>query len=456
MTHLGALPQSIPAPAEPRRRDPGPVAVSATSGRSLIVVFGIAGYLWAIHSSIRVAAVAIVVALLGLVFDSGKIKMPATLWWLAGFVLWAAIGAFQSVAPTLSEQALIGYVKIWLIFLVALNVAHNRFEWERFAIIWLAVFALYPVRGTLFNLFAGITTQGRYSWNFIFSNPNDLATLTLPILALSVAMAQTATRAWVRWASIVGAILLPALIFATQSRGGILALATLLLLALTYHRKRMQAVALLACTAGAITIAAPSTVWNRLAGIKSVTSSTTRAGADQYGSADQRFEIWRVGQAIIADNPVFGVGVGTYNKVHAAYATGGRFRATARGERDTHSMYLHTAAETGIPGLLLLGGVILTVVLSAWRTVRLEEIDPRDATRIRTLVFGLVAFLQASIFATMEHLPFLYLYLALLYSAVEAAKQRVAAPRPAPAPVPSHLMSLPRRQVAPLPGRRRT
>jgi O-antigen ligase len=380
--------------------------------------------------------------------------MPAALWWLAGFVIWAAIGAFQSAAPTLSEQALIGYVKIWLIFLVALNVARTRFEWERFAVIWLAIFALYPVRGTLFNLFEGITTQGRYSWNFIFSNPNDLATLTLPILGLSLAMAQTASRAWVRWASIVGAILLPALIFATQSRGGILALATLLLLAMTYHRKRLQALVILACIAGAITIAAPSAVWNRLAGLKSATSSETRAGADQYGSADQRFEIWRVGQAIIADNPVFGVGVGTYNKVHAQYAAGGRFRATARGERDTHSLYLHAAAETGIPGLLLLGGMVLSVVLNAWRTLRSKEVDPRDATRIRTLLFGLVAFLQASIFATMEHLPFLYLYLALIYVAVEAAKDRIAAPVPVPLPAP--VMTLPRRHLTPLPGRRRT
>ena len=27
---------------------------------------------------------------------------------------------------------------------------------------------------------------GRYAWNFIFSNPNDLAALTLPILAMSI------------------------------------------------------------------------------------------------------------------------------------------------------------------------------------------------------------------------------------------------------------------------------
>jgi hypothetical protein len=47
----------------------------------------------------------------------------------------------------------------------------------------------------------------------------------------------------------------------------------------------------------------------------------------------------------------------------------------------------------------------------------------------------LIAFMQASIFATMEHLPFLYLYLALIYSAVEASKDRTATLPVAPGPV---------------------
>ena len=50
-----------------------------------------------------------------------------------------------------------------------------------------------------------------------------------------------------------------------------------------------------------------------------------------------------------------------------------------------------------------------------WREVgRLNKSDPTSATALRTLLFGLIAFLQACLFATMTHLPFLYLYLAVI------------------------------------------
>jgi O-antigen ligase len=395
-----------------------------------------AGYLFAIHSSKPVAAVAIAIGLVGLVLDQARFRVSAPVWWFAGLIGWAGLGYVQAERPELTAPALWAYAKLWLIFLVAINVATTRREWRRFAIAWLAIYALYPVRGTLFNIAAGITEQGRYAWNFVFVNPNDLATLTLPVLALAIAMAQTLPKGIFRWGAIGGAIILPAIIFATQSRGGILALGTLLLLVITHHRRRLQAAVVVACTAGAIAVAAPSAVWSRLAGLKYATRVEELAAVDQYGSADQRFEIWRVARAIVADHPVLGVGLHGYNKVHAEYARSSRFRPTARGERDPHSTYLHTAAETGIPGLLLLTGVILSVVIPAWRTMRRPGLSPEDATLIRTLLFGLIAFLQAALFATMEHLPFLYLYLALIYTGTRVAEEDVPA-REAPAKAPA-------------------
>ena len=56
-----------------------------------------------------------------------------------------------------------------------------------FLAFWLACFAFYPVRGALFNYYLYHENLfGRAIWNYIFSNPNDLAAFC--ILQLSMAL----------------------------------------------------------------------------------------------------------------------------------------------------------------------------------------------------------------------------------------------------------------------------
>lgn len=75
------------------------------------------------------------------------------------------------------------------------------------------------------------------------------------------------------------------------------------------------------------------------------------AGEDRLDAINEegggRLDFWRAGLAVIADNPILGVG----------YAQSPRVLGEARylGEpRPLHNLYLQTAAEMGIPGLILL------------------------------------------------------------------------------------------------------
>lgn len=413
----------------------GHVVEALPARRSWLVSIGALAYLWAIHSSqAPIAGAAIVLSLVGLMVDGAPVRIPPALWWFAAFLAWNLIGYSQAEYPDRTSAALVEYGKLGLIFLVAINVARTRREWQRFVVCWLAIFAAYPVRGTLLNMMSGISEQGRYAWNRTFSNPNDLATIILPMLALTLALALTAPKGWPRRGAFAGAILLPALIFATQSRGGILALGTMMLFVLTHQRRRLRMLGLALCAAGAVAVAAPAAVWDRLAGLKHATSTEQLGEVDRFGSADQRYEIWKVAAAMTRDHPIFGIGAGGYPKVHAEYAGTSRFRATARGERDTHSMYLNISAESGVVGLLLLMGVILSVALHAWKAIRDPTTPVPDGIRLRMLLIGLIGFLQAAIFDTMGHLPFLYLYLAIMYAAAEASKQPFLVPALAPAP----------------------
>lgn len=410
-----------------------PPAAAPSRGRGVTLAFlGLALYLWVIHSyRVPLGTTAIAIGLVGVLLGGASIRLPRSLALFGGFILWAAVTAPLARDFGLTIDALEVFVKLWLIGLVASNVANSRRELYLLVVVWLGFFALYPVRGTFFNFFSGVTHFGRYAWNFTFANPNDLAALTLPMLAMAVMVLQAErTSRWVRWSALAGVILLPLLIVITQSRGGIIALATMALLILAQYRRQARGLAIGVLVAGVVAIAAPPEAWERLSGLSE--ARTDLGAVDEEGSADQRFEIWRVAVAMAADRPLTGVGLGNYAEAHAEYAQSSQFRQTARGRRDTHSIYLNALAETGVLGLVLLLGVLISALGSALRTARrVASTDLAAARQLRTLAIGLVAIMQAGIFGTLHSVAFLYLYLGVLTSATVILGQVGGAPVPA-------------------------
>jgi O-antigen ligase len=193
------------------------------------------------------------------------------------------------------------------------------------------------------------------------------------------------------------------------------------LLVLVQYRRQARSFAVLVLVAGAIGLAAPPEVWTRLGGLSKAGDTATLGQVDVEGSADQRFEIWRVAGAIIVDHPVMGVGLGGYPQTHAEYARSSRFKPIARGSRDTHSIYLNVMAETGVVGLALLLGMLGTALWQGRSAVKeLSSHDPGAAKQLQTLMIGLIAFMQAGLFASLHRVAFLYVYLGVLTTAIFA------------------------------------
>jgi len=218
------------------------------------------------------------------------------------------------------------------------------------------------------------------------------------------------------------------MIFLTQSRGGIIALSILIVFTLLGQRRRARSFAILIGVAGLIAIVAPSSVWTRLRGLKNATDSAQLAEVDPEGSAEQRYEIWKVGLRISQDYPLTGVGLGVYPYVHAKYAEMPIFKPTARGLRDTHSTYINVLAETGLPGLLIFMSLLVTSFVHAERIRRrIRPSFKREAQQLLFLELGIGCFLIAGIFGTYGHLSFLYLYLALMYAMAETSLEEAVA-----------------------------
>lgn len=116
----------------------------------------------------------------------------------------------------------------------------------------------------------------------------------------------------------------------------------------------------------------------------------TRLTEDDRGSVSSRLPSMEVAAAVIADNPLLGIGLNSYR------TEAPRYDDTPRMVTDeliaVHNMYLHMAAEGGVPAALLFLLLLAPVLWRGWLTVRYSE-DVFLRTLALGLLNGLLAFL---------------------------------------------------------------
>jgi len=380
----------------------------------------LAFYLWVIHSYKLPAGDMAVLALgLGVLARGGKIRLPGQLMVFGIFILWATFGLAVSANVGTSTDALMDLVKLWIISFLIVNVVRTPAELRFMTIVWLGVFALYPIRGALFNQFICRCTEGgRVAWNFIFENPNDLATLCLFPMAAAAGIASVERNRFFRLAGMAGVGVLALVIMLTQSRGAMLALGVAVILLPLTSRRRMRDILVLSIALGGAALVAPKGVWQRLAGLTNASVDEGMQGVDEEGSAAARWQIWEIAGAVIRDNPLTGVGIGMMPETNRWAANRLGLQWSVGGLRDTHSTYLRTAAETGIIGLALylaMWGFAMAALSRARKAIR--TVRPREHQFLTFLHLSVIAFLVASIFGTYSSLSFTYLMLAYLWLA---------------------------------------
>jgi len=344
-------------------------------------------------------------------------RFPAPLFLLSAFMVLISI-TFQSTQyRSYVFQPLEDMFKVCTILLVAVSVLDSRARVRFFMFYYLAVFALFPVRGGLFNWFIySATTQGRVGWNHLFENPNDFAALMLFPYGLVVTLWLTERSKVVRVLALFGVAALPLVIFLTQSRGGILALAGGVFAYFVLQGKgRAKTMLTIGAVAGILVLFAPSGVWERMSSLSSATQSGNLESANDRRSAEQRFEIWRVAWSVHEAFPVTGVGWGAYPNAHSEFSRRPGIESIARGARDAHNTYLTLLGETGWIGFCTWLSMIGLISMSAVRAMRrIRPYAPKYAMQIKMVLLALLSFAMAGMFGTFAHMSFLYLHLALL------------------------------------------
>ena len=428
----GIPPASAPSTAPTADALPPEVATERWPWRGVqwtLTYVGFLGYIFAITTyRVPIGDVSIVVALLGLLTMKEPVRVPGLLKGLGVLLLWGTVGWAVSDYPQLVYLRLNMMVKLWLIALVAANALRTRQQVRFFLVFWLGCFALYPVRGAFFNYYVyGETLFGRALWNYIFSNPNDLAAYCILQLAMALGLNAIEGKGPVRLATRIGLLLVPLLILLTKSRGAFLGFAVFLLFALWGQKRRGRAIGITLLIASAVIAIAPKNTLDRVFALRRIEQTGNVAAADAEGSAEQRYEIWKVARRIIRENPVTGVGLGAYPMAHDLASRQPQFNPTAWGRRDTHSTYLNVTAEAGFVGLAIFLASYLSVFLSVEGTRRkLKTLRPRTAHVLYAMEVGGAGFFVAAIFGSMAHVSFLVLHVVTMWSIAELMKREVA------------------------------
>lgn len=229
-------------------------------------------------------------------------------------------------------------------------------------------------------------------------DPNDFAFFLLPAIALGLAMRRTTRR---RWPWDVATVVILVAVLGTLSRGALVGLAAMAVLAVGAGLVRLRgAVALatvVAVVAGLIAVTFPSLV--------SVSLQQKDFVAQQ--NVSERLQLWTAAADMTVDHPVLGMGPGAFSLYH------GDFMSSLPDDVNhpldvAHNTWLELSSELGLLGLLAFMALLVVAFTQAWSVWRRHR-DPLAAA----VCVGLVGTAAAATFVTEQYYLPMWLLCAL-------------------------------------------
>jgi O-antigen ligase len=253
-----------------------------------------------------------------------------------------------------------------------------------------------------------------------FGNPNNLAAVILPALALAAFMGFSSRRMSERWLLAACGAFLVFTLFLTQSRGGLIGFGVMCVAAIVFGGPaRPRAAALAIVIAGVallyFAILAPSSVRDRV---------TSISFAESTGRAD----LWTVAYEAAQDHPVQGVGIDNFVVVAPRYLERNvgieHADVLLRGQTGVHNTYLNALTELGIIGLLIFLALLASIFGVAVRAVHAlaRARDVESELLARGLIAGVAGMLTAYFFFTAQFEKQLWLVLGALIAVSTLAR----------------------------------
>jgi probable O-glycosylation ligase (exosortase A-associated) len=314
------------------------------------------------------------------------------------FLLLGTLSAYSAVSTGMVLKTLIVMAKSLAVFFIMYSVV-NTIEKLR-ALIW-TYSGLHCILAILaFGLFftTGQRNFGDLGASFL-GDENDSAMALLIMIPYSFFMLRATKHKLIRTVLVVGMVFSSAAVLFSFSRGAFVGFMSMVIYMWAKSpRKRLTAVVLAIFVAGLFAVM-PGEYWERI-------ESTKEYGTE--GSAQGRIDAWKGGINMMLDNPMFGAGLGNFNRVYGTEYNTISARWTA-----AHSLYIQFIGELGVPGLIF----IVTTILLTFRTIRTVRRGCRGRTEpefvaLATIVTaaecGFVAYLVSTTFLNSMAHPHLW------------------------------------------------
>jgi len=266
-----------------------------------------------------------------------------------GWYAWAALVAWAGLTflwtPDLPESQRVFGIVLQNFLIMTVLAVYPVEEVEFRAII--AITALGGIGSALYAIFSHSFDGARLTLvgaGGLATDPNQFATSFVLPIALTLAIGLSSRRLLLRVACFAGVALMMVGILMTASRGGLIALALLLLYFAFRSRHRLQIMSV-----GAVSLALTAffpQVWGRF------------IHDEGAGSGSGRTFIWEVGWHAIKEHWLLGTGIGSFPETYDVNFLG-VFQQQLQGwHRPSHNIVIGTWVELGVIGLV--------IVLWAW------------------------------------------------------------------------------------------
>jgi hypothetical protein len=329
------------------------------------------------------------------------------------------------------SEAVVDFAKDFALLLCLVYPLESRPDsWKR--TIWLMILAatILTALGT-YQTFSGNTDQDFFGFSkFIqaqiikgqedggrlsgpIDDPNFWAQALVGVFPLVLYRILDEKKLWLRAIAAVSAFLLAFSILSTYSRGAFLAMILVLVLIAIERRVKFSLVFLVTLAIFALMPFLPTGFTDRLETL----SIFTKEDANVQSEASFRGRTSEMLAAVnmFSDHPFLGVGKGNYVVYYQDYAS--RLGLEQRTEdRQAHSLYLETAAETGIFGLVTFAGLIIALLgglNQARHSLKKLPDYAHWSTWIISIQMSILAYLISSIFLHSDYLRYLWLLVAL-------------------------------------------
>jgi O-antigen ligase len=347
---------------------------------------------------------------------------------LVALLVWAALSYTWAADPSTALGGAGRFALVMMLVPIAFSAVNKREQ-----VPWiLAAFVIGALISGLYGFLHPVAITNRDAGRLAgtIGDSNAEATVlaaAIPLLISLVGVIERSAR--LKLAALIGVLILFASLVDTLSRGGLIALAAMLLGAVVFGgRWRRRAVLLLVvgvvATVGYYFVLAPASSLQR------VTMNDTSG----------RSSLWTIALRVIKTHPLLGVGTDNFIVVESHYINQpGAIQAlfVVNTPKVTHNTFLEAATDLGIPGLLMLlavlGFAIRAAVRAAWIFERLG--DRQMELMSRAIVLALVAVLTSDLFVASVYAKYLWIPLAMCPVMLRFARDGEAQAELAVAPV---------------------